>query len=92
MSLDRTSDHDHAVTDQDVERVNASSADGGYWSADLAPIPPSQRKWGLKDVIALWVALSACIPTYMLASSLIEEGMNWLQAVCLLYTSPSPRD
>ena len=25
--------------------------------------------------------MSACIPTYMLASSLIAEGMNWWQAV-----------
>jgi len=25
--------------------------------------------------------MSACIPTYMLASSLISEGMNWYQAV-----------
>ena len=51
----------------------------------LLPIPPSQWKWGLKDVIALWVALSACIPTYMLASSLIEEGLNWLQAVATIF-------
>ncbi len=85
MSFDPTSEHDHAVTDADVDRVNSVSASGGYWSADLAPIPPSQRKWGLKDVIALWVALSACIPTYMLASSLIEEGMDWLQAVATIF-------
>lgn len=29
----------------------------------------------------MWVALAACVPTYMLASSLIEEGMNWWQAI-----------
>jgi NCS1 family nucleobase:cation symporter-1 len=61
--------------------LNAAEAAGGYWSPDLAPVPPSARTWGLRDVAALWVALSACIPTYMLASSLIAEGMSWSQAV-----------
>ena len=30
---------------------------------------------------SLWVAMSVCIPTYMLASGLIAGGMNWWQAV-----------
>ena len=29
--------------------------------------------------------MSACIPTYMLASSLISEGMNWYQAVLTVF-------
>jgi NCS1 family nucleobase:cation symporter-1 len=52
-----------------------------FHSPDMAPTPPSQRKWGLRDIAALWISMSACIPTYMLASSLIEGGMNWWQAV-----------
>jgi NCS1 family nucleobase:cation symporter-1 len=70
-----------AVTDAAVAKLNEAVAGEGYWSPDLAPVPPSARRWGLRDVAALWVALAACIPTYMLASSLIEEGMNWWQAV-----------
>src|SRR5262249_60304406 len=35
----------------------------------------------LRARAALGVALAACVPTYMLASSLIDEGMNWWQAV-----------
>ncbi len=50
-------------------------------NADLAPTTKEQRRWGLKDIAALWVSMSACIPTYMLASSLIAEGMNWWQAI-----------
>jgi NCS1 family nucleobase:cation symporter-1 len=71
----------NVITDAVVEKLNHETAEGGYWNPDLAPAPPSARKWGLKDVAALWVALSACIPTYMLASSLIEQGMSWWQAV-----------
>ncbi|MGH2394487.1 MAG: NCS1 family nucleobase:cation symporter-1, partial [Candidatus Limnocylindria bacterium] len=29
----------------------------------------------------LWVGLSVCIPTYMLAAGLVDGGMNWWQAV-----------
>jgi NCS1 family nucleobase:cation symporter-1 len=59
----------------------ASSADPAYINPDMAPVPSSGRKWGTRDIAALWVSMAACIPTYMLASSLIAEGMNWWQAV-----------
>lgn len=48
---------------------------------DLAPIPVSARKWGTWNYAALWISMSLCIPTYMLASSLIKGGMNWWQAI-----------
>jgi len=56
-----------------------------HGNPDLAPTTLSQRKWGVKDIAALWVSMSACIPTYMLASSLIAEGMNWWQAVLTIF-------
>lgn len=73
------------ATAADVEMLESSISDTGYWSADLAPVPMSSRHWEMRDMIALWVALSACIPTYMLASSLIEGGMNWWQAVLTIF-------
>jgi len=69
----------------DIAAMESSLKEKTYWSDDLAPVPLSARRWGLRDMIALWVALSACIPTYMLASSLIEEGMNWWQAVLTIF-------
>src|ERR1044071_7753666 len=48
---------------------------------DLAPIPASARKWGTWNYAALWISMSLCIPTYMLASSLIKGGMNWWQSI-----------
>ncbi len=54
-------------------------------SEDLAPVPPSQRTWGIWNYAALWISMSLCIPTYMLASSLIEGGMNWWQAVLTVF-------
>jgi NCS1 family nucleobase:cation symporter-1 len=60
-------------------------ADPAYYNPDLAPTSPAARTWRLRDIAALWVALAACIPTYMLASSLIEEGMSWWQAVLTIF-------
>ncbi len=55
--------------------------DPSLYNKDLAPIPLSQRTWGLYNYASLWVAMSVCIPTYMLASGLISGGMNWKQAI-----------
>ena len=52
---------------------------------DLAPIPQSKRTWGTWNYAALWISMSLCIPTYMLASSLIGGGMNWWQAILTIF-------
>jgi nucleobase:cation symporter-1, NCS1 family len=56
-----------------------------YGNPDLEPIAPAERRWGTRDFVALWVSLSACITTYMLASALIDGGMSWLQAVLTIF-------
>ena len=55
------------------------------FNADLAPVSSAQRKWAVGSFAALWISMSACIPTYMLASSLIGGGMNWWQAVLTIF-------
>src|SRR5437868_9682561 len=57
--------------------VNSSS----LYSEDLAPVPLAKRTWGTYNYAALWISMSVCIPTYMLASGLIAGGMNWWQAI-----------
>jgi nucleobase:cation symporter-1, NCS1 family len=52
---------------------------------DLAPIPQNKRTWGTWNYAALWISMSLCIPTYMLASSLIGGGMNWWQAILTIF-------
>src|SRR5262249_38186244 len=56
-----------------------------FYNPDMAPTTRAQRKWGMRAIAALWISMSACIPTYMLASSLIAEGMNWWQAVLTIF-------
>lgn len=55
--------------------------DPTLYNEDLAPVPQSKRTWGIYNYASLWVAMSVCIPTYMLASGLIQKGMNWWQAI-----------
>src|SRR5579863_10048464 len=55
--------------------------DASLYNEDLAPVPEAQRTWGTYNYASLWVGMSVCIPTYMLASGLIAGGMNWWQAV-----------
>src|SRR5438876_12174815 len=51
------------------------------FNKDLAPTSAEQRTWSAYHFMALWVGMSVCIPTYMLASGLIAGGMNWWQAI-----------
>ena len=57
------------------------STHSALYNPDLAPVPQERRTWGTYNYASLWVAMSVCIPTYMLASGLIAGGMNWWQAV-----------
>src|SRR5262245_19209260 len=69
------------VSPQEDVELRGEIAASPYYNPDLAPTSTAQRTWRLRDLAALWVAMAACVPTYMLASSLIVEGMNWWQAV-----------
>ncbi|MGI8436288.1 MAG: NCS1 family nucleobase:cation symporter-1, partial [Chthoniobacterales bacterium] len=67
--------------------MNLSTAveESALTNADLAPVPPARRTWRVGSYAALWISMSACIPTYMLASSLIGSGMNWSQAIVTIF-------
>jgi NCS1 family nucleobase:cation symporter-1 len=44
---------------------------------DLSPTMPAARTWNLWHIASLWVGMSVCIPSYMLASSMIGAGLGW---------------
>ena len=65
-----------------IERPDfGPNTDPRYYNEDIAPTLLSQRTWDKWQIAALWVGMSVCVPTYMLAASLIGSGMNWLQAI-----------
>ncbi len=65
----------------DLYELSRPPADFRLGNADLAPTRIEERTWSTYHVASLWVGLSVCIPTYMLASSLVGGGMSWTQAV-----------
>jgi NCS1 family nucleobase:cation symporter-1 len=64
-----------------IETDLSSLEDKKLINEDIAPTNVSQRSWSTYNIAALWVGMSVCIPTYMLASGLIAGGMNWWQAL-----------
>ena len=55
------------------------------WNEDLSPVEPHERTWRWHNIAALWVAMVVCVPAYMLAASLVPEGMSWWQAVMTVF-------
>jgi NCS1 family nucleobase:cation symporter-1 len=69
----------------ELHQVGENKPDASLINEDLAPVPSSKRKWNTWNYAALWISMSLCIPTYMLASSLIDGGMNWWQAILTIF-------
>lgn len=52
---------------------------------DLAPVPQNERNWNTLNFFSLWVGMAVCIPSYMIAASLISAGMSLFQAVACVF-------
>jgi NCS1 family nucleobase:cation symporter-1 len=59
----------------------ASIQESPLYNHDLAPVPIARRTWSTYNYAALWISMAHCIPTYMLASGLMAQGMSWKQAL-----------
>jgi nucleobase:cation symporter-1, NCS1 family len=55
--------------------------DPSLMNADLAPVGPERRTWNWWHIAALWIGMAICIPTYTLASNLVDSGWTWQAAV-----------
>lgn len=55
--------------------------DKSLTNKDLAPTPNTEKSWSMWHIAALWVGMAACIPTYTLASGMIDQGWSWQAAV-----------
>ena len=54
-------------------------------NADISPTKISERTWNYWHIASLWVGMSVCVPTYMLAASMISAGMNWWQSLFVIF-------
>ena len=56
-------------------------SDAALINPDLAPVPPERRTWTWWHIASLWIGMAICIPTYALASGLVDQGWTWQAAV-----------
>lgn len=56
-------------------------ADPNLINEDLRPVPTEARHFTIPSMAALWIGMVVCVPSYTLAGGLVEQGMDWLQAV-----------
>ncbi|MGZ5002748.1 MAG: cytosine permease, partial [Chthoniobacterales bacterium] len=75
----------HTPVDAPDVEVSIEIEHSTLYNKDLAPVTRLRRTWRVGSFAALWISMSACIPTYMLASSLIGGGMNWSQAIITIF-------
>jgi nucleobase:cation symporter-1, NCS1 family len=73
--------HDPELAKEALAALPPDIADSPLFNGDLAPVPQSRRVWTTYNFAALWISMAHCIPTYMLAGSLVASGMNWWQAL-----------
>ena len=52
---------------------------------DLKPTTDAQRHWRASDYAALWVGMVVCVPTYTMASSMLDQGFTWQMAIWLVF-------
>lgn len=64
-----------------LHELTVNVSDSPLANRDILPVPVKERTWNTWNMASLWVGIAVCIPTYMLAASLIAAGMNWTQAI-----------
>ncbi|HEX2208018.1 MAG TPA: cytosine permease [Longimicrobium sp.] len=64
-----------------MSTVTDPPPDGALSNDDLAPTAQDKRTWNLWHIASLWVGMSVCIPSYMLAAGMIQAGLSWRMAL-----------
>ena len=66
---------------KDLIEVERDLSTSPLWNPDLAPTSLDRRTWTTYNIAALWIGMSVVITTYTLASGIMQQGMNWWQAM-----------
>lgn len=66
------------------ELTNTDGLDPALSNEDILPTPLKERSWNQWHIASLWVGMAVCVPTYMLASSMIVGGLSWKEALMMI--------
>ncbi len=70
--------------EEEIIELTEDLSSSNLYSEDLRPVPKNQRTWSKWDLAAIWVGMAVCIPTYLLASYMIVDGMSWIEALIII--------
>ena len=65
--------------------MSSLASDSSLINDDLRPTTDAQRHWKASDFAALWVGMVVCVPTYTMASSMLDQGFTWQMAIWLVF-------
>lgn len=51
------------------------------FNRDLAPTRVAARRWSAYNYAALWMGMAHCMPTWLMAGAVIDQGLSWWQGV-----------
>jgi len=74
-----------STTSPSTAAIKSNIQSSSLYNPDLAPVSPERRTWSTYNYAALWISMSVNILTYMLAASFIQTGMNWKQALLVIF-------
>ncbi len=66
------------LSDESVANVSQNHS---LWNDDLRPCTQEEHSWPGVKFASLWVGMCICLPTYSMASGMIQLGMSWWESV-----------
>ncbi|HIB77138.1 MAG TPA: hypothetical protein EYO58_05870 [Flavobacteriales bacterium] len=72
------------MNEEEIVELTEDLSGSSLYSEDLAPVPKNKRTWTKWSLAALWVGMAVCIPTYLLASYMMKDGMGWLESLIII--------
>ena len=67
-----------------LQIADTTGLDTSLCNEDILPTPLKDRTWKVGHIASLWVGMAVCIPTYMLASQMIINGLSWKESIAMI--------
>ena len=64
---------------------NTEDLDPQLCNEDIRPTSFAERHWSTWNIASLWIGMAVCIPTYMLSSYMITDGLSWKEALMIIF-------
>lgn len=75
------------ITNEDglVTLIETEDLSPDLCNKDIVPTSFKERHWNIWNITSIWIGMAVCIPTYMLASYMITDGLSWKEALFIIF-------